>query len=886
MVAWKTCAKSLRAAAAALGLGLARVAAAFVQIPRGVLHAAGATLPAAVGTILLAGGVSVGYQLLHGFGAGDRRVVLTRHARHGKLLRQVVDVGGPHGENNPLLASAEGLPAPGSVQPLPGVSGPLAPQEPSASAASLKTPGHDAGDANYLQAAALATMVELDVSPNLAAGWPVVSYCRAGVHALQCHHNDLWLRNRWNQALSHVDVCVAADQSRYFRLLGADAQGCVAAHFARRGDVHVVVSEAMPAQADFPDFKDLDLQLKSPVWWGGQVLRNLWVPVVGPQTFFPVPYPSFRDESHEFGVQERAVDLLTRLVVFTYHGSGESAARVSALKLNDPEQGFALLRASDNRAIFEREHVPACTSAKVQGRHRVHLLYSGMSCGVLVTTSDVHRAPYTTPELPSRYNARPLGASAPRTQFPLADMLRTRGEGWRPDVESVRGSLYAVFQLRGGEQDGVEVGKVVALQSRQEIVAAGDFTQAGKLGDMVHPVPHVAIIGPDGISAPRGLLLQQQHNMVDALSPSPSGRALYVGGIFSPLVPMPAAAASSALGAWNGRDWSWWNGSNGPAGQVLALTPDQGRLYVGGNFLRVAGQLSPGIVALAPAQGGAKAWQPLGDGLVFSMPGKRYRRADPGVIQGRGSAGVVRAMLPLAGGRLLVGGIFGTSLNGIEPTTLSARQGMYANLAIWDPARRVWEPGNLLSGGAEPGKYGSMVRALAAYEGRVFAGGSFAWAAAGADWPRHVTPGLGWVGLHVSQQPYWRAVSSLLSSQVTSFASTLGGLYAAGSFYDQQHFLRAVLLYWDGTELEGLDKPLLVRPRPYHGQPVHVDALLSLGDRLYLGGEFTELTGGGQAANLAVYDSRTRQVGAIDGQGLNGRVLSLATIWRLRAGAH
>ena len=106
-----------------------------------------------------------------------------------------------------------------------------------------------------------------------------------------------------------------------------------------------------------------------------------------------------------------------------------------------------------------------------------------------------------------------------------------------------------------------------------------------------------------------------------------------------------------------------------------------------------------------------------------------------------------------------------------------------------------------------------------------------------------MTPGLGWVGLHVSEQPYWRAVSALLRSQVSSFATTVDGLYAAGSFYDRQHFLRAVLLKWDGTELQGLDQPLLIRPRPYHGHAVHVDALLSLGDRLYLGGEFSELTG-------------------------------------------
>ncbi len=351
MVAWKRCAKALRATAAALGLGLARVASAFVQIPRVALHAMGVVLPVAAGTILLAGGVSVGYRLLHGSGEQGRRVVLTRHGRDGKLLRQVVDVGGPHGENNPLLASAEGLPAPGSLQPLPGVSGPVATTTPAPGASASGAASHEPAEANYLQAQALATMVELDVSPHVEAGWPVVSYCRAGVHALQCHHNDLWLRNRWSQALSHADVCVAPEQAGYFRLAGADAQGCVAVHFPRRGDVHVVVQETMPAQPDFPTFKDLDLQLMSPLWWGGQVLGNLWVPVVGPQTFFPVRYPSFRDEEHEFGVQQRPVDLLTRLVVFTYHGSGESAARVSTLKLNDPEQGFVLLSASATRML-------------------------------------------------------------------------------------------------------------------------------------------------------------------------------------------------------------------------------------------------------------------------------------------------------------------------------------------------------------------------------------------------------------------------------------------------------------------------------------------------------------------------------------------------------
>ena len=886
MVAWNRCAKALRASAAALGLCLARMAAAFVQIPRVALNAMGAAMPVAAGTIVLAGGVSVGYQLLHGADGHGRSVVLSRHARHGQLLRQVVDVGGPHGENNPLLASAEGLPAPGSVQPLAGVSGPIAHRTPSASAAGMSPPRFTSADTNYLQAAALATMVELDVPPHVEAGWPVVSYCRAGVHALQCHHDDLWLRNRWTQALSHADVCVAPSQAGYFRLAGADAQGCVAVHFPRRGDAHVVVREVMPAQADFPSFHDLDLQLKSPVWWGDQVLHDLWVPIVGPQTFFPIRYPSFRDEAHEFGVQQRPVDLLTRLVVFTYHGSGESAARVSTLKLEDPEQGFRLLSSSRNRAIFEQYHVPACTSAKLQTPHRVHLLYSGMSCGLLVSATDLRRAPYATPLLPSHFNARPLGASAPKTQFSMADMLRTHGDGWQPDVGTVRGSLYAVFLLRGGAQDGVEVGKMVPLLSEQLVVAAGDFTRAGTLGNMYHPMPHVAIIGPGGISAPKGLLLNEQHNMVDVVSPSPGGGHLYVGGSFSPQVPMPSAATSSALAAWDGQAWSYWNRGNGPDGQVLALSPDQGKLYVGGDFVHVAGQLSPGIVALAQARDGAQSWQPLGQGLVFTMPGKIYRRAGPGVIQGRGSTGVVRAIMPLSGGRLLVGGIFGTSFNGLDPTTLRTTSGAYSNLALWDPARQTWEGGNLLSGGADPGKYGSMVRALAGFEGRVYVGGSFEWAAAAADGALQVAPGLGWVGLHVTRPPYWRAVSELLRSHVSALATTVGGLYAAGDFYDRQHLLRAVLLYWDGTDLQGLDKPLLVRPRPSHGQAVHLDALLSLGKDLYLGGEFSDLVGGGQAANIAVYDSQDQRVGAVDGQGFNGRVLSLTKIWRLRAGSH
>ena len=139
-------------------------------------------------------------------------MVLRRRQPGGRLRETTVPVGAARGEDRPQLAHAEGLPVAGS-QPLPGVSqalggGPGRPpgSMPAAAAPTQALSDGRALDSDYLQALATSTMVRIDDRPDRAMGWPLLSYCRAGVRALQCHHNDLWLRNRLNGGAEASDI--------------------------------------------------------------------------------------------------------------------------------------------------------------------------------------------------------------------------------------------------------------------------------------------------------------------------------------------------------------------------------------------------------------------------------------------------------------------------------------------------------------------------------------------------------------------------------------------------------------------------------------------------------------------------------------------------------
>ena len=64
---------------------------------------------------------------------------------------------------------------------------------------------------------------------------------------------------------------------------------------------------------------------------------------------------------------------------------------------------------------------------------------------------------------------------------------------------------------------------------------------------------------------------------------------------------------------------------------------------------------------------------------------------------------------------------------------------------------------------------------------------------------------------------------------------------------------RRVLLRWDGHQLAGAGQPLAIAPT----EDAYVDALAAIGSRVFIGGDFRQLSDGTSVANLARFDGQT-----------------------------
>jgi hypothetical protein len=724
-----------------------------------------------------------------------------------------------------------------------------------------------AQDTVYLQALALSTMVRLDDRTDAAYGWPVVSYCREGVHALQCHHDDLWIRNASPLVLRDVRICVARAARAYFEIAGAGNDGCLHADIGAHADRQIDVREAPTPQADYPPFAKLELDLSQAAWHGGVVLHRLRLPVLRPQTFFALSRPAGEDEQHAMGVQTRRVDLLSELVVFTYHGSGQSVARLSSIGLDDPHKAMRIIARASRPAPFARYRVPECTARAQPSPGQVHALDSGMSCAVLVSATDIHAAPYVMG--PPR-SLRDSHAVTRHEKPPLADYA---DRVLRPDeAQAFRALLHAHFRLFRSQGRTSQLGPRVPLAVREVIVAGGDFDAAGQLGQFEHPVPHLVFLYGPAISAPTNLMLAP-HNRVQAISASPDGRRLFIGGMLRPLVPMSVDPAVSMLAVDEGSQWSFWNRNNGPDGPVLALAASRHRLYVGGSFQRVAGSQASGIVAMrVPAIGisviHAHGWELMDHGLYLRQMG------DPPLN------GIARSILPLPDGRVVLGGSFGLRTGDLDLSEHTQIPIAFdSNVVIWNPQNRRWHSiGVLMGQGGTP--YASMVSALCVYAHRVYAGGLFSWGSDERDGVRGLVRLRGWARYEPGAAPRWVGLAQAFESRVRSCVETPQGLYVGGDFDDALNHSRRVLLRWDGHQLAGAGQPLAIAPT----EDAYVDALAAIGSRVFIGGDFRQLSDGTSVANLARFDGQTGQASRIGHFGVNGTVRALARIWELRAG--
>jgi hypothetical protein len=324
--------------------------------------------------------------------------------------------------------------------------------------------------------------------------------------------------------------------------------------------------------------------------------------------------------------------------------------------------------------------------------------------------------------------------------------------------------------------------------------------------------------------------------------------ALYVGGWFT----AAGSAVATCVAKWDPVTQTWSALGSGPEG-VCALAILDGKLYAGGEF-RTAGGVSANHIACWDPP--TRTWSPLGSGTS-------------------GTHDSVFALTVLDG-KLYVGGSFDTA------GEVSAN-----HIACWDPATQAWSALGSGMSGERP-----FVRALIAFEGKLYAGGEFAgaggvsangvacwdpiaqtWSALGSGmWLEYWDPTEPcWCGdPECDCGPLWVSEPGM----VLAFGTDNGKLYAGGWFTAAGGASTDNIACWDpptetwsvlGSGISSSDRGL-------------VRSLSVLDGKLYAGGEFTT-AGGASASYIAGWNPATQTWSPVGG-GTSGGVYALASLNR------
>lgn len=274
-------------------------------------------------------------------------------------------------------------------------------------------------------------------------------------------------------------------------------------------------------------------------------------------------------------------------------------------------------------------------------------------------------------------------------------------------------------------------------------------------------------------------------------------RFVYVGGYFtgagSRWQPRHCLAA---LDATTGELEPWRPDPDGLF--VDALAAHGGRVYAGGHFLSIGGQVRTGLAALDTLSGAATNWKADTNGAPLS--------------------------LAIAGDTLLVGGEF-TSLGGVARRFLGAVDLNSALVTNWDPAPNDW------------------VKEIVVANGVSYAAGSFS--SIGAS-PRN---GVAAIDLVTGQSTPWNPNAD---GWVNSIAVGTHDIFVCGAFHNIGGKPRNGLAALD--PISGAASSWTADVNSYL-----VYSLAMIGDTLFVGGNYTEI-GGQPRKSLAALDATSGSV--------------------------
>jgi hypothetical protein len=500
-----------------------------------------------------------------------------------------------------------------------------------------------------------------------------------------------------------------------------------------------------------------------------------------------------------------------------------------------------------------------------------------------------------------------------------AKIARWDGESWEP-LTSITGdqllgaavNALAVFDDGGGP----------------ELYAGGVFTRAGGL-----TATNIAKWDGRTWREVEGSLGQGVNGRVDCLHThtDASGTALYVGGQFD----RAGGVSASNIARWDGAEWSRLGAGLGAGvdAAVFALESyddgDGPDLYVGGGFVAATGVAS----ARRLARWDGAAWSAVGsgaDGGIRALHAVEIDGQDYLYVGGsfRTIGDVPASLIARFDGndwRPIGDGLEGSEVDTILPFDDGLGRSLFVGGSLDRPGSRGEDVGILgwdgESWSAPNGGVSRFVRALAEFQGRLVAGGTFEWTIDGgrmnnvATWGSDGWRSLGngftpstvtalasfdsgdgptlyvggnfesaggrsatgiarWDGAQwLASMPPLRSTSLPRVLCLTPFDDGSGpALYVGGDFFraefqvDARHVVR-----WDGSQWgsvgQGFDSPV-------NAFAVHDDGQ---GERLYAAGNFTT-SGGAPMSRVARWSGSQWEPLVAEGEtGLNGEVFALAS---------
>lgn len=412
------------------------------------------------------------------------------------------------------------------------------------------------------------------------------------------------------------------------------------------------------------------------------------------------------------------------------------------------------------------------------------------------------------------------------------NLVRWDGQQWdvmrRPAYAANSSGL--VLTSTGQVLRNLEIASVTVLKLDRAgaLLIGGEFNYAGPLQEKYGGVGVGFARTPDNIypnnictfdgDSTWAILGNGMGGPLFALSHDPVANDLIVAGSFA----SAGGVKTKGIARWNITSGKWAKLKEGINGTVRSVISVGGDVYATGTFATIDGQP---VNHLARWSRASNTWAAVGtsplttSGFALAADEQNiYLGGNNGAFVWSGSAwsplggnlnGAVRTIV-VQGDKIYVGGSFSKAGN------VNA-----SNIAVWDKGTQQWSP---LGSGA-----GGAVNGMAFNGGDLYIGGQFN-DAGGAPCRN--------VAVWRASTQTWAELGEGITGPINAVAVQNGSVFFGGSFYDVEGRVMDNIARWSGDRWYDVYNGVLS-----DGRTTSVNALLVLGDDLYVGGTFIR-TGG------------------------------------------